>query len=256
MTDISKLGKNLARVISDNSPVLLTGFATAGVLTTALFVAKATVEATKYVIKNEDELDELHDKERYRDIIAANWKHYIPAVAVGATTIACIIGSHSIHKRRTAAIVGMYTLTETAFKDYKNKVVEIIGENKEQKVREEVTKDYLMNAPMVSSEVYITGLGEQLCYDTFTGRYFKSDIETIRRAQNDINARVLNDMYASHNDFYHAIGLSGTKYGDEVGWNTDNLMDIEFTSHLAEDGRPCLCLEYHSTPIRDYYKIR
>ena len=62
-------------------------------------------------------------------------------------------------------------------------------------------------------------------------------------------------MYASHNDFYRLIGLPGTTYGEEVGWRTDNMMDLEYSSHLAEDGRPCLCIEYHVAPVRNYYKI-
>lgn len=256
MADISKIAKGISKAISDNSPSILTSVAVAGVLSTAIFVAKATMKATRNYVENEDKYDEIDNRrDLYIEVVKDNWKYYVPSLAIGTATVACVIGANSISSRRNAALISVYSLTETAFKEYKAKVVETIGQNKEQKVREEIAKDHLLNAPMYNAEVLITGSGEQLCYDSFTGRYFKSDIETIRKAQNDINARVLNDMYASHNDFYHLINLPGTKYGEEVGWNIDNLMDIEFTAHLADDGRPCLCLEYHSTPIRGYYKL-
>jgi hypothetical protein len=44
-------------------------------------------------------------------------------------------------------------------------------------------------------------------------------------------------------------------FGEELGWNVDNILDIEFSSHLASDGKPCLCLEYRSDPIRGYHKF-
>lgn len=250
--NIEQMSKGLKRLVVDNSPLILTYISVAGVLSTTILAVKATPRALQDLINSQ----EFAEKNlTTRETVEITWKHYIPAAVSGAVTIASIIGAHSVHTRRNAALVTVYSITETALKEYQAKVKEQLGENKERKVREEVAKDYIANTPMVNAEVHITGTGEQLCYDSFTGRYFKSDIETIRKAQNDINARIINEMYASHNDFYRLIGLSGTTYGEEVGWRTDNLMDLEFTSHLAEDGRPCLCIEYHVSPVRGYYKI-
>lgn len=256
MGEVSKIVKSVKKTIAANSPTILTSVSVAGVVSTAVMVAKATISARDTYNEEFDKYCYIESrKDLYLEILKDTWKFYIPAAAVGAATIACVIGANSINTRRNAALIGVYSLTEAAFKEYKAKVVETIGEKKEQKVRDEVAKEHMLNTPMVNSEVFITGIGEQLCYDSYTGRYFKSDIETLRRAQNDINARIINDMYASHNDFYRLINLPATKYGDEVGWNSDNLMDMEYSSHLAEDGRPCLCIEYHATPVRDYYKF-
>lgn len=250
--NIEQMSKVIKRLVVDNSPLILTYISVAGVLSTTVLAVKATPGALQDLINSQ----EFAEKNlTAKETLEITWKHYIPAAVSGAVTIASIIGAHNVHARRNAALVTVYSITETALKEYQAKVKEQLGENKERKVREELTKDYVANAPMVNAEVHITGTGEQLCYDSFTGRYFKSDIETIRKAQNDINARIINEMYASHNDFYRLIGLAGTTYGEEVGWRTDNLMDLEFTSHLAEDGRPCLCIEYHVSPVRGYYKI-
>lgn len=244
--------KGFKKLVVDNSPLILTYISVAGVVSTAVMAVKATPKALNHIQWAQHEAD--HDLSN-KEIVLATWKYYVPAAVIGGITLASIISAQSINSKRNAALVTVYSLTETAFKEYKSKVKEEIGNTKEEKVRSKIAKDYIESAPMVNAEVIVTGMGEQLCYDSFTGRYFKSDIENIRRAQNDINARVINDMYASHNDFYKLIGLAPTAYGEEIGWNTDNMMDLEYTSHLADDGRPCICIEYHATPVRGFYKI-
>jgi hypothetical protein len=244
--------KGFKKLVVDNSPLILTYISVAGVISTTVMAVKATPKALDHIQWAQHDADHnLTTKE----IVQVAWKHYIPAASIGVVTLACIIGAQRINSKRSAALVTVYTITENAFKEYKAKVKQEIGSGKEEKIRSEIAKDYIESAPMVNAEVMVTGLGEQLCYDTFTGRYFKSDIETIRRAQNDINAGVINDMYASHNDFYRLIGLPPTSYGEEIGWNMDNMMNLEYSAHLAEDGRPCISIEYHATPVRGFYKI-
>jgi hypothetical protein len=248
--------KKFKMLVADNSPLILTYLSVAGVVSTAVLAVRATPKALEKIeqVHKENFMMDNPDAKN-KEIIKVVWKDYTPAFVSGAFTIACIIGAQTINTRKNAAVVSLYSLTETALREYQAKVKEIHGENKEKKVRELVKQDSIASAPMALSEVHITGLGEQLCYDSFTGRYFKSDIETIRRAQNDINAQVLANNYASHNDFYKALGLSRTQFGEEAGWNLDQLLDIEFTSHLADDGRPCLCIEYQMNLKPNYYKM-
>ena len=60
-------------------------------------------------------------------------------------------------------------------------------------------------------------------------------------------------MYVSLNDFYYEIGLPSIKLGDDIGWNIDNgYIDLHFSSQLAEDGRPCLVIDYLYGPRYDY----
>lgn len=259
--DIARTLSNLKKLTFDNSPLILTGVAVAGVVTTTVLAVKATFQAAE-VIQEEHAvlLEEVGSSERMAPMTSRYkaelvWKLYIPAVATGVSTIACVVGANTISTRRNAALVSVYSLTETAFKEYRAKVAETIGDTKAQKIRDEVAKDRIDKNPVSNSEVIITGGGEQLCYESMSGRYFKSDMETIRRAMNDINARVINDMSASQNEFNDLIGLASTTYGEEVGWNLDHMLDIIFTAHLADDGRPCISLDYSVQPVRGFYKI-
>ena len=41
-------------------------------------------------------------------------------------------------------------------------------------------------------------------------------------------------------------GLKPTKIGDDIGFNIDNgLLQVDFSSQLTEEGRPCLVLNYN-----------
>jgi len=67
---------------------------------------------------------------------------------------------------------------------------------------------------------------------------------------------VLNDFYASLSDFYDLIGLPTTSFSDEVGWNSDRLLELQFSTVLSDDGRPCISIDFRTVPIRDYYKVQ
>lgn len=231
------------------SPEILSGLAVAGVITTAYLTHKATVkQEIANAGRTEPEPANLWEKTK------EDWKIFIPPAISGAVTIGCIVGATRIGSRRNAALVAGAALADRAFQEYKDEVRELIGERKELEVREKAAQKQIEAEPP-SKEVLIVTDNDQLCYDTLTGRYFRSDIETIRRAENEINAQVIKDMWCSHNEFYALIGLSDVIAGEELGWNMDHLMSLVFTSHLSPDGVPCLAIGYKQLPTAGYGKV-
>ena len=97
--------------------------------------------------------------------------------------------------------------------------------------------------------------GDVLCYDAYAGRYFRSDVEKIRKAQNDINEQILHSNYASLSDLYQLIGLESTAVSEEVGWNTDKMLEIKFTTALTDDNKPCLVINFEVSPARQYFRF-
>lgn len=272
---ITQMAKNLGGIVSKNSPTILTGVAVAGLITTTIMGIKATPKALAVIddyvwgkyeeeIENPEEVSFAQwlgvDTEGYswrdkanviskRETIKLTWKLYLPTFAVGAVTIACIIGANHISLRRNAALASIYGITEAAFKEYRAKVVETIGKNKELKIRDEVSADRVKRNPPGMNEVIFTGKGEVMCYDSLSGRYFKSDIEQIRRVVNELNRNLLSDMFLTVNELYYAIGLSGTKLGDMMGWDIDKgMVEVDFSAQLTENGEPCLVLNYSTEP--------
>lgn len=247
--------KKIGEVILKNSPAILTGISVAGVITTTIMAVQATPKAMRLI--SDKRYPQVTDGEEFsgpkeltkKEMVQTVWKCYIPTTIMGGMTIACIIGAHSVNHKRNAALASLYSLTEKSLREYQEKVIETIGENKEKKVREEVAKKTLKDNPVITKEVIITGKGEMLCYDTLSGRYFKSDVEKIRQALNKLSRDLMSDMFVSLNDIYYELGLSSTKLGDMMGWHIDDgLIEPSFSSHLAEDGTPCLVLDFSIEP--------
>lgn len=261
----------ITKTLSDNAPTILSGIAVAGVVGTVVLAAKATPKAVDNIreeslAKHPVLLKEngkvvsyeniwLPEELTVRQVVACTWRCYIPTAIAGTATIACIIGGNAIGLRQQAAVLGAYTLVDGAFREYKDKVHEIISAPKARSIDDEIAKDHLEKNPPVDKQVIITGLGEQLCYDSLTGRYFKSDIEAIRKAANEINAKVLSEMYAPQDDFYELLGLGPTTIGQELGWTIDVRLDLVFTSHLSQAGEPCLAIGYAKLPVYNYDKL-
>jgi len=260
---ISQTAKNLGGIISKNSPTILTGIAVGGFVTTVIFAVRATPKAMEILDDYKDErcsdcMSKRGDREcehcvdyslTKKEILKLTWKAYIPTVTMGVVTIACVIGSNSINQRRNAALATVYGVTEAAFREYKEKVVETIGKSKELKLRDEISAEHVRRNPPGEENVILTGKGNVLCRDSFSGRYFRSDIEKIRRSINDINKQFLSEMWVSINEVYYELGLSETTLGNLLGWDLDQgLLDISFSSQVTENGEPCLVLNYEIVP--------
>jgi hypothetical protein len=257
----SKWLGGIGRSLKNNSPAILSGIAVAGVVGTAVLAVKATPKAMEALAEerirtphSDDEIIEESKDLSPKQIIQVTWRCFLPAALSAAATIACVIGANSMGARRRVALAGAYTLVDQSFRDYKDKVLEQIGPQKAGKVEDEVAKERLQRQPVSNAQVILTGIGEQLCMDTITGRYFKCDIESIRKAQNTVNQNILQNMYAPLNEFYDLLGLPSVTIGEELGWNIDNLLDIHFSSLLNEFDQPCLVVGYTRLPRRDYDK--
>lgn len=249
----SNMFKGVRRFLSDNTPAILTGLGVAGTISTAILAVQATPKAMRDIWDAESETtEELTWQEKAKLV----WKHYLPSGAVAGVTVGAIIMAQSLNYRRQAALMSVYALTETAFREYRTEMIEQHGEKADQKIRDSIAERHIKENPPVESQIIITGQGDHLCYDSMSGRYFRSNIDKVRRAVNEINSTCLSDTYASQNDFYRLIGLDPIVFGEEHGWRFDNLMDVNFSSYLEpESGEPALSIEYGTGPIRGYYKI-
>lgn len=270
--DLARLFKTVKTSVIRHSPELLTGIGIAGMITSTVLAVKATPKALALIeeekerqtaeliaqSEDDDSVDyEPVTKLKPMDVVKVTWKCYIPAAVTCVTSAMCIICSNAKHLRRNAALATAYKISETTLAEYREKVVETIGEKKEKEVRDKVAKSRVEKHPVSKNEVIITEKGNTLCLDPISKRYFKSDIERIRRAENKLNKQMLHDItgYVSLNEFYGELGLDYTMQGDDLGWNTDNLIDIDFSSTIAEDGTPCIVLDFTVAPKYHYDRL-
>lgn len=253
MSKLSVFFKAARNTASKHSPEILTGIGIAGMITTTVLAVKATPKALKLM---EDARYEKEEDLTVPEKVKVTWKCYIPATLLGVASVGCLIGANSVNLRRKAALATAYKLSETALAEYKEKVIETVGEEKAKDIRSAIAKDKMEKNPVTKSEVIITDKGESLFCDSISGRYFKSDMNTIEKAVNTINRRLLNEMSVSLTEFYSEIGLSPTSLSEELGWNmNDGQIEIDFSSQITDDGRPCIYIEYEIAPRYDYHKF-
>ena len=249
----SDIYKKALKFTSDNSPAILTGIGVVGTVSTGLLAIQGTIKADR--ILRDDAYDthgNVYFEHDLRDRARLTWKCYIPAASTATVTVAAIVSSNRIGNRRAAALAAAYAVSEKAFVEYKDKVVEHLGKNKEQKVRDDIQQDRVNNT---TSQIIVSNESKVLCYDKFSGRYFESSMEELKKAQNDLNYKILNDYYASLGDFYDLIGLDQIAISDELGWNSDELLEIAFSTVFSDDQKPCIAIDFRTSPIRRYHRI-
>ena len=241
--------RNAQATISKHSPAILTGIGIAGMVTTTVLAIKATPKAMMLIEERKNELNV--DKLQPVEVVKTCWKPYLPTVITGAASLACIVGASSVSSKRNAAVMAAYEMSRTAMSEYKDKVVQTIGEKKEQSIRDEIAKDKVAANQPIEQQVILTEAGNTLCYDSISGRYFKSDINKLRKIENELSKRLRSEMYISLNEFYYEVGLPRIKIGDELGWNINDMNDdieLSFSSQLTSDDTPCLIMDYMVGP--------
>lgn len=238
--------KEIPKFLKKHSPEFLTGLGVTGMVLTTVTAVKATPKALQLVDEKE-----IKDGKRLtkREIVQTTWKCYIPSAVTGICSIACVVGASSINAKRNAALAAAYAISVQDLADYKRKALEVVGEKKEEAIRDAIAKEKLEQKPLNNSEVVMTGKGETLCYDPLSGRYFKSDIERLRKAENILNRRMLDEVHLSLNEFYGEIDLPEIDIGDNLGWDIDKgYIELAFSSQLTPEGIPCLVMGHHRPP--------
>lgn len=259
----ARFTKKTKNNLMKHSPEILTGLGIAGMISTVVLAVKATPKAIYLIdegvrVKNEGSDSHIVEDLKPVEIVKVAWKPYIPAMLTCGASIACLIGANTVNARRNAAIATAYELSRNAFSEYKERVVEEIGKEKEEKIQEKVAQKTVERIP-VNSEVIVTGGGSVLFLDPVSERYFESDVETIRKIINDLNYRLINgsEEYVSLSEFYDEVGLSHTSISNDIGWNInqDGQIAVSFPATKTTDGKPCLMLDFHVAPRYDYSKL-
>ena len=248
---------SVKNALSDHSPEILTGIGIAGMVTTTVLAVKSTPKALRLIEAKKEALEV--EKLTPVETVKAAWLPYIPAAGTGGISVACLVGASSVNASRNAALAAAYNISATALADYKEKVIETIGEKKEKVVRDKVAEEQLKKAPAdANTTIFVTGSGKTRCFDTITKQRFTSDIESIKKSVNELNRRMINgEDYISLNEFYYEIGLDEVAIGDELGWNvTRGLIEVDFSAQLDADGTPCIVLDYKVIPKRGYSSYR
>ena len=180
---------------------------------------------------------------------------YIPTAVVGATTIACIISAQKINQAQIAALASAYTVLDNTYRNYQDKVKELLGEEADIEIKNEIAKDKFEEEKPHKEFEDTTWFFEE-----FQGKFFESTIEDVQSAEYHFNRNYALRGYSDLNEFYDFLGLSRTEIGDTLGWSEGagecmygyQWIDFNHVKDKMPDGTEYYRIEYVFPPTADY----
>ena len=243
--------------LKKHSPEILVVGGVVGLVTSGVMACKATtklsailddskeqIELFDKVVENPDMVTEEYtaeDAENDKKIVKVQTavkvaKLYAPAVAVGVVSIGAIFASNNIMRKRNIALGAAYATVDTAFKDYRNRVVDRFGEELDKELRynlktkeiKETVEDENGKKKTVKKKInYIdSSLPSEyaVIYDDGCAGWTK-DPEANKffliQQQNYANERLKRRGSLCLNEVYEMLGFPPIKAGQVVGWLYD-----------------------------------
>ena len=285
---VKHIAKVVWKFVDENAPTILMALAEIGLVGTVISAIHdapiARDKLTDAKLDKAEEIERSHPEllENYRideetdhpvydltKIKLTPWEYiktltpvyWRTAVGFVATSTCIFLGPH-IAKKRYLVALGLLASREKEMEKYKNKIKELFGEKKADQVETELAKDICKNAPDDELNVFYTGEGIQLFYDTASHSWFRSSREAIDRAINRFNSDLLDE--ASNNDGTAEMSVSDLiyQYGFQLMDNFEvdrqkfhynaskgNLLkpDITYAAHPRTQ-EPCGVIKYNQYP--------
>lgn len=256
-----KIINDSACYLKHHSSTVLTIIGSAGVVLTAVMTAKATIKAVEIINEKEcEKKDELTKKE----IFQATATTYLPVVLVGASTIACIFGANALNKQQQAALISAYSLVDRSFKEYKEKLKELYGEEAHQKiinsiVVEKAEKTYVSGTYLFSECSLVDPEDDdspaKIFYDKYSDRFFEATMSQVLNSEYHLNRTFTMRGYMTLSELYDFLGLESTKAHDVLGWEVnDDTYWIEFNHRkvTSDDGLEFYIIETLQEPSSEF----
>lgn len=245
--------KKMAKRISNESSLIFTTIGCIGFAYTLYSAVKETPKALSCIENTKQEKgEEILTK---IEVIRSCWTCYIPTAIIGVTSLSLIYGSCIVSRRRQANLIGAYALLDRGFKEYREKVCKIYGEEADRIIQNEVIRSKGTSIkPPSDGEVLIF-------YEENYGEFFERRMSEVLDAEYQLNRKFVLEGEASLNDFYEFLGLKKMKIGDMFGWSIEQSYDfygyswIEFEHELIEldDGMECYAI---NMPYRPEFGFR
>lgn len=254
-------------VCSEHSAILFTVIG----VTSGFGAVYTGIAVTPEVTREYD--NEVAERERFGIPPMTAWEkfkliapNYIPTVFLFGTSATCFILNTLKEERKIATLAGLYSMSEKSFEEYREKVKEMFGKNKENKVRDAVAVDHANRAR--DKVVYLTGNGDYLCLEAFTNTKFRSSQLAIEQARIRIKDRLRGEMSISLEDVLNEMEVPVRMREDphtglleplidrsDIGWTVDDDLEFRYTYTGDDTMEPMLVISFEPPPHPDFNRF-
>ena len=269
MNKMSGAFNNVSFKMKKHSPEILMVAGVAGVVVSAVMACKATLKVDAIMDETKEKMDKIHkaeedgvtdsgedyfveDAKKDTAIVYAQTgfklvKTYAPAVAIGTLSIASILASNNILRKRNVALAAAYATVDKSFKEYRNRVIEKFGQEVDRELKYNIKAEKVPTIEVdeetgkekkVKKNAFVVNPSDVSGYARFFEKYTvdedgNSILNPHWEPNNEYNIMFIkaqenyaNDLLRAKkrlflNDVYEMLGLPRTKAGQVVGWVYD-----------------------------------
>lgn len=273
MSNFCKLTQDVGKVVTERTPEILAGLGIGMFGVGTVEAVRVAPTAAKLIEERKKELNV--EKLGVKETVKTVWRLFLVPVGADILGTGFVIASVKTNNDKYIALSTSYTLIDDFTRSYVSKTKEIIGKNKEEKIRDAMNQDRIdNNTPVQNVNIYAPkedGTYRCLFYEPITNRYFWERREKVEMAIVKAYKEIDNSFEESLSVYtwltllpkelsegLHEGALD--KYMD-MGWSRTSPYDgltIDIKSggvvHGGEyDGYPCLVLDYSELPA-PYFK--
>ena len=239
--------------LQKHSPEILMAAGIAGIIVSTVIACRATTKLDEVMEEHEDAIDDIKRdagllENDYRKELAKVYvttglkiaKLYGPAVTLQIASIGCILGSHGIMKKRNVALMAAYKAVEQSFNDYRQRVIEEFGEEKDYDLKHGIQHEKVKvdeDGKKVTKTLNKADPNTISQYARFFDAASKEwqgipeyDLMFLKSQQNYMNDLLHARGHVFLNEVYDALGLERSRAGAVVGWiltkDGDNYVDF------------------------------
>ena len=269
----SNFFKKTGEKLYQNRSLLLSCGAVVGLYASVIFTAKGQKKADEIIAERNDACNNPFDPDvmlpSKREIFDLTWECYLPAALCTIATTGCIIGSCYLDRKQIAALTGSVALLTANRNKIEEAIKEKYGEEGLNEIKQKLVagkfKEGEKQVEIVRTVAEETGKGDLLCFEGYSGRWFRSSEEAVVAAEKEFSRRFKEGDYICLNDFYELLGIEVTHFGHTFGyvpdeWYYDHEDGIEFANSLipaekTDRGEDVLYIDIFTYPMEGWYEL-
>jgi hypothetical protein len=231
-----------ALVARKNSPHILFAVGIAGVIGGTVLACRATLKLDKKIDEFKTDVDDVKAKfdpqiepHSYNHAIVRTYatntyniaKLYALPTGVMLVSIGCLSKSHTTLTKRNTALMSAYALVSTAFENYRERIRQEIGDDRELEIYHELEKPQIEEGSDKEIQaIRPNGWSPYARFFDQCSSAFEKDPETNRMfilaQEHFLNHKLRLKGHVFLNEAYEQLGFEHTVPGSVVGWIYDS----------------------------------